>query len=167
MQKSKHLFLKNLDAQLDTTSGKHERYIEELQAHAEDAGGSQFLGDQHVLADAFSLYAKEVQQQLLRRTVLFSIAILLTSSFSVYFFDVIDYGVFGLVGVVPGWLISIPILLPGATIISLLPESLSAVVGPFLFFTSPLVTTLFWGAIFFMLQSSPKRRPQTKVSSVA
>lgn len=103
------------------------------------------------------LYAKEARRQLLRRTVLFSIAILLASSFSVYFFDVIDLGPIGLVTVLPGWLISIPILLPGAALLSLLPESLTAAVGPFLFFTSPFLTTLFWGAVFFMLQSNPKR----------
>jgi len=164
MQKSKNSFFRNLDAHLDTSSAKRKRYLEELRDHAEDAGGSQFLGNHCVLADAFSLYAKEARRQLLRRTVLFSIAILLASSFSVYFFDVIDLGRVGFVAVLPGLLISIPALLPGAALLSLLPESLTAVVGPFLFFTSPLLTTLFWGAVFFMLQSNPKRRPQTKES---
>ncbi len=162
MQKTENLSLKNLDAQLDTTSGKHGRYLEELRAHAEDARSSHVLGSSAILTEAFSVYAQETRTHLFIQLIIIASAVFFLSSVAISLFNTHNIDTQRALIMLPGWILSIPILLPGGLISSLLPEPLFSQVAPILFFISPVFTTLFWSSLFFMLHSNPKRRPQMK-----
>lgn len=135
------------------TSPKTKRFIEEIRAHCED-GDETHIGEPEHLLTAFTMYAYASQKRDLIIVAITGIVTLVwtTCALAAYLggFDNLQTPI--ILMLLPGWALMIPILLPGALIFSLVGDAFNPP-----FFLAPILTTMLWTTVAYMLLFSPPK----------
>ncbi len=146
---------------------KRERFLEELRDHCEDAGIKD-IGNTEIIISSFTMYAQEYTRKATMRVILVAIIVAVWSTVSIYALLVeneIGITTGTALAMLPGWFFAAPVFLMGIMLLQLFNAlqltELTAVPVEFIMsrilLTIPLLTTLLWTSVAYMLQFNPPK----------